>query len=1516
MTSSTTSGHGAAASASASTSVIRTNSTKGLTPLATVPVGGASSSATSTCSSNGMPVGGAFGVVGGLVDAIARDAGSASDAAAASSSARSPSSASNVGKRPPTHRQSNTSTTGSSGNSNHQSIAESRVDFIAEADAVKSLFALPLANDVGVNIALHNIGNGTLLMDAAHDTVASYDEVEDTANIGAGNAQRNRRRRRRPRSVSGENIFASRPALMAAGTTSTTEASCSSNADATMAIVSAALEQQQQQQQQTVSHAVLTEKVGEKAANKVLEFARSNGGTALMVAPSNALAATAGATETPILGEEALPRSTLATSSGRSASAQDPISDMLPPPEHYVADVMVPPQQPRQYLDFKFHEMNLKVASDAVICRPTNNFEDGANNNGPNQDGMAVRVTDVQDLRAQMKHYQDTKRLKASSSSTTPSPPANFNDGHASVVTKGDQKQIYPTYARALLSEDASDTMVSGATSEIEEENANPSPLHSSAVPPTDIDAAMNKSGFIPSPPPRPRMQSTSASPFTESSAPNIDVDGRPSSPVVTVLDAYLDNVMANVPQLALCLQDKGYVQSVKLLQTEDIPSSMMTPATLDMDFDHPAGGSANCFDASGEPLFSPQMVDMNASMLLRFLKANCSRENTTYLLRRGAGETNIQLYDITSLSSQRQKKWVWWLAMMSYRFAQRLALMCADAVPKEDRAMKRNFRTRERSLLLNSLDLLEDLEDMDGGRHETISAAIHEHLAGTFLMSDATAHEDSKSDVDASASKPLPTTSRLQPYGMLTRDALGKAQDHLVWGMKKIQPVLDEKRRLEKERLAKRQSRRTKEKIRSPPRPTRGNVPSWYSSSSEDEDDGDESSIPLPSTPEIEALSVQLYGLMHKKVNVSLRLAEDHLRHYRSSSAMQELRTTARGIADIVSLLRPIGHLAEDGDGEGKPSPFLQSIRYQYAWLWEYCGHFARSFASDELWREKGHTSGEDIVSLLQEVQAAFSRLSTKEDSPEDSSLWIGSTQTKKDVAKSVIMTLKTQGVVSLRSPTPIVAAPSELDISGGRRADGPSSVQLANSILREQPLLKRERCLVLVVASICYGRAAAAFLALGTTPTQQKHYEYDQTARPPPTNMPSSLSTDQSARDSSILSFLRQRLGDSCNEVGKILLAEVKRIVEMPFAQSESADNNDRFKATGPLLLSARFWFSESLRHFEASNDLRNVALLHCNLSQCKKLRANASVALPKLIEGDSKGGSHAEICLQQAADHLQRAHERLGDRDVDPLTWDMVSTELAATLLVLGVRRRQSLLGRATTPVIIQALRLNPGSERGIVGPIEQAIKIYTELGNGHQAAAAQYQLALYYSRVWTCQRDENKTREKLSAAFKSFGAAHQYFFSAMRGNEPTFVILSLDFAGLFSGVSGQKESAEKALRCCIDTCDAFSSDAICAASQRQKSRSTLPDDKEWYTKMCALGDAIEDKVFKLLQELVKLEKAGGGATYKNMYRAALTWKMAGKKAGSDAASSKDSFATDPASCSISIYHLLKQLRSTKN
>jgi len=1317
-------------------------------------------------------------------------------------------------------------------------------------------------------------------------------------------------------------------------------ASTKSGDNEAMTIVSAALhEQLQRQQQHRQSHhqpgegenALITQQQdGKKGGdNATRGYVRSDSGSALMVAPTRDVSAASTAAINSAAAPDAPPLINEPSASQHPSMRQDAISSVLPPPEHYAVDAgAIPPHEPRQYLDWKFHEMNLVVASDAVICRPQGGAE---SNEGDAADSrstaasqaLTVRVADVHELQSQMKLYQETKRLKAAdntgekgadTASSNLLPPSN------------DQKHFYPSYARALLSEGSSErTYQVGGDHEVDAAMA--SPLHTATVPPTPIDSAIGNAGYISSPPPSSDADMPESSPVT--SLPPSGASTPSSSPVVTVLDAYLDNVMANVPQLALCLQDKGYIQSVKLLQTEDIPSTMMDATTYG--FDDPLDGTACGINSSGEPLFSPQMVDMNATMLLRFLKANCSRENTTYLLRRGAGETNIQLYDISSLSSQRQKKWTWWLAMMSYRFALRLSQMSRTFVPEDDRAMKRNFRTRERSLLQNALELLEELDDMDGGKHETISAAIHEHLAGTFLLSDATSdvagapRASTSADTGHVASQPLPTTSGLQPYENLSRDALSKAQDHLSSGIKKLQPVLESKRRAEKDRLVSRQNRR-KEKIRSPPRRSNVRIESWYSSSSSSSDmDEDEESSPLPSSPEIEALSVQLYGLLHKKVNVSLRLAEHHLRDYRSSCAMQELRATARIIADIVSLLRPLGHLMVSGDNEQTPSPFLQSIRYQYAWLWEYCGHFARSFASDKLWREKGHTSGEDIVSLLQEVQAACCQLALRNtnDDGQDSPLWIGSTSSDKDHAKTVLITLKTQGLVSLRSPTPLVAAPSEIDPSGERK-DGPSAVEVASSILRKQTLLKRERRFVLVAASVCYGRAAAAYLALqsagagsgnnGDIPPPPTVFVEEKTDDP---LLHSSLSPDAASRDSSILLLLRQRLGDTCNEVGKALLTEAKAILETPFANAEG--NKDELKATGPFLLSAKFWFSESLRHFEASNDLRNIALLRCNLCQCCKIRANTSVALPKLTDKSSDGSSvatHAEICLQQAADHLQRAHERLGDRDADAMTWDMVSTELAATLLVLGVRRRQTLLGRAATPVVMQALRLNPGSERRIIEPMEQSIQIYEALGNGHQAAAANYQLALYYSKVWTCQRDETKTRAKLSAAFKCFGAAHQYFFSAMRGNEPTFVILSLDFAGLFSSVSGQKESAEKALRCCIDTCDAFSREAICAASQRHAMHSKLPDDKEWFDKMCALGDAVEDKVLKLLQELVKMEKSDGGDTYKSMYRAALLAKMAGKKAEASAVTSKEAFASDPDSCSMPVYDLLKQLKGFKN
>ena len=46
--------------------------------------------------------------------------------------------------------------------------------------------------------------------------------------------------------------------------------------------------------------------------------------------------------------------------------------------------------------------------------------------------------------------------------------------------------------------------------------------------------------------------------------------------------------------------------------------------------------------------LFYPDAEDSNATTLMSFLKTNCSQENS-----RNAGETNIQLFGITSISRQ-----------------------------------------------------------------------------------------------------------------------------------------------------------------------------------------------------------------------------------------------------------------------------------------------------------------------------------------------------------------------------------------------------------------------------------------------------------------------------------------------------------------------------------------------------------------------------------------------------------------------------------------------------------------------------------------------------------------------------------------------------------------------------------------------------------------------------------------------------------------------------------------------
>ena len=86
--------------------------------------------------------------------------------------------------------------------------------------------------------------------------------------------------------------------------------------------------------------------------------------------------------------------------------------------------------------------------------------------------------------------------------------------------------------------------------------------------------------------------------------------------------------------------------------------------------------------------------------------------------------------------------------------------------------------------------------------------------------------------------------------------------------------------------------------------------------------------------------------------------------------------------------------------------------------------------------------------------------------------------------------------------------------------------------------------------------------------------------------------------------------------------------------------------------------------------------------------------------------------------------------------------------------------------------------------------------------------------------------------------------------MQGNDPTTVILSLDLANLYASVISGEDCLTKALVCCLDGRNAFAPEG-CATRDPNR-------DKDWYEKMTTLSDSMEDRVFKLLLNLVKIEK----------------------------------------------------------
>ncbi|GBG86068.1 hypothetical protein CBR_g40969 [Chara braunii] len=189
----------------------------------------------------------------------------------------------------------------------------------------------------------------------------------------------------------------------------------------------------------------------------------------------------------------------------------------------------------------------------------------------------------------------------------------------------------------------------------------------------------------------------------------------------ITWLDAWLDNVMASVPELAVCYHRKGVVQGYELLKTDDI--LLLKGLTGD-----------------GRVSFHPHVVQKNASSVLQFLQENCTRDPGTYWLFKNSGEDLMQLFDLSMMSTRgspptspsaeseslddfttrkkgKKNRYSLPLAMLCYRLAKRLSLS-KDPLDKRKCA----------NLFAKCVDLIDEEEQ------PCVRATAHEEAARLML--------------------------------------------------------------------------------------------------------------------------------------------------------------------------------------------------------------------------------------------------------------------------------------------------------------------------------------------------------------------------------------------------------------------------------------------------------------------------------------------------------------------------------------------------------------------------------------------------------------------------------------------------------------------------------------------------------------------------------------------------------------------------------------------------------------
>ncbi|KAK2659281.1 hypothetical protein Ddye_005814 [Dipteronia dyeriana] len=225
----------------------------------------------------------------------------------------------------------------------------------------------------------------------------------------------------------------------------------------------------------------------------------------------------------------------------------------------------------------------------------------------------------------------------------------------------------------------------------------------------------------------------------------------------LTWLEAWLDNVMASVPELAICYHENGVVQGYELMKTEDI--FLLKGISED-----------------GTPAFHPHVVQQNGLSVLRFLQENCKQDPGAYWLYKNAGEDVIQLFDISVIPKNHSSSAcedsssslplihrgrsdsLFSLGTLLYRIAHRLSLsmapgkrakcarffkQCLDFLDEPDHLVVRAFAHEQFArLILNYEDLELSSESIPVECEITVADAEEESMDPLSSFSELACHE------------------------------------------------------------------------------------------------------------------------------------------------------------------------------------------------------------------------------------------------------------------------------------------------------------------------------------------------------------------------------------------------------------------------------------------------------------------------------------------------------------------------------------------------------------------------------------------------------------------------------------------------------------------------------------------------------------------------------------------------------------------------------------------------------